>query len=366
LSPVALAYLSRYYGQREKSWKLWQTGVYHAFDARNDSNVFFLLHPSKMSAFETTLNTFAAQDGSAAALLAQPARVHAMLFSTYFDNWRAFLQDKGENFHGVRSHRFPHSAQSATDFIQAEKLFVANIDAEEYLDISFKKLQTWRDLEDRVMPLASMFQAQLDLLDILQEIDNRFAEAASTSTTTAPDGREVLSVKSKFFHSRKGPVKALMASSTGLQKRIHGVLNLLADTLEMRNHKQLARKNDHLVHLQRENVEDSDTVQIITVVTLMYLPASFVATLFGMNLFGFNPDTAHIRIAKDFWLYVAVMLPLTFVTVFYWYVRTKKSRAERRRRLQPAHQLAQTAVSRGWFQMQNLGPNMQSRIINTV
>jgi hypothetical protein len=54
-------------------------------------------------------------------------------------------------------------------------------------------------------------------------------------------------------------------------------LKQLADTLEMRNHNQLARTNEHLLNLQRENVEDSQTVQIVTVVTLMYLPASFVA-----------------------------------------------------------------------------------------
>jgi Mg2+ and Co2+ transporter CorA len=246
-------------------------------------------------------------------------------------------------------------------------LFVANIDGEEYVDISFKKLQLWRDLEDRIMPLTSMFQVLLDLLETLEKVDQRFAARSRTDELNMSSDSSASKGKTDFFRSRKGAVKALMASASGLQKRIHGVLGLLANTLEMRNHKQLAETNKLLVNLQIENIEDNATVQIVTVVTLMYLPASFVATLFGMNLFGFNQETARIRIAKDFWIYVALMVPLTFVTVSWWWIRTRNAKAERERKRNPsAQQIAQNLASANLFQMQHMGHGIKSRVATWV
>jgi hypothetical protein len=95
---------------------------------------------------------------------------------------------------------------------------VARVEDEEYLDISFNKLQSWRDLEDRIMPLASIFQALSDLLDVLEVIDEKFR--ANLSGNQLP-------LQTNFFRSRKGAVKALMTSARGLQHRIHGVLSLV-------------------------------------------------------------------------------------------------------------------------------------------
>lgn len=95
---------------------------------------------------------------------------------------------------------------------------MARVEDEEYLDISFNKLQSWRDLEDRIMPLASIFQALSDLLDVLEVIDNKFC--ANLNGNQLP-------LQTNFFRSRKGAVKALMTSARGLQHRIHGVLSLV-------------------------------------------------------------------------------------------------------------------------------------------
>jgi Mg2+ and Co2+ transporter CorA len=51
----------------------------------------------------------------------------------------------------------------------------------------------------------------------------------------------------------------------------------LRDTLELKNQKELAKINNNLLSLQRESVDDNETVKVITVLTLIYLPGSFVA-----------------------------------------------------------------------------------------
>jgi hypothetical protein len=91
-----------------------------------------------------------------------------------------------------------------------------------------------------------------------------------------------------------------------------------------------------------------------------------------MNLFVFNTTTSHIRIAKDFWLYIAIMIPLTFITVFYWYIKTKKSRAERHKRLQSPNVTAVVSASKDWHSTQEFAhdsrkmANIGRRRVNTI
>lgn len=51
----------------------------------------------------------------------------------------------------------------------------------------------------------------------------------------------------------------------------------LADGLNLRNSKITAEGNGHLVTLTKKTVDDSATVKAITLVTLIYLPATFMS-----------------------------------------------------------------------------------------
>lgn len=77
-----------------------------------------------------------------------------------------------------------------------------------------------------------------------------------------------------------------------LQKRIQGILELvrstvplrvmlirsqLSDAFNLKNQAIAADINSHLLNLTRDTVDDSATVRVVTLVTLTYLPASFVA-----------------------------------------------------------------------------------------
>jgi Mg2+ and Co2+ transporter CorA len=58
----------------------------------------------------------------------------------------------------------------------------------------------------------------------------------------------------------------------------------------------------------------------IAVVGLVYLPGTFVSGLFGMNFFDFSEESGvqTWNISSKFWLYWAITIPLTLVTIFVW------------------------------------------------
>jgi len=53
-----------------------------------------------------------------------------------------------------------------------------------------------------------------------------------------------------------------------------------------------------------------------------------------MNFFEFQADVGGLRASQSFWVYVAVTIPLTLITVGAWYLfKTKYDRKRRMKRL---------------------------------
>lgn len=94
----SISYLFRYIEKRGYSWRMRQTGMYHSYSRAANNNLWIILHPKENSEFQTRLVGLANQLGSVQTLVAQPHRVHALLFSSYFDNFRWWLKEIGDKF----------------------------------------------------------------------------------------------------------------------------------------------------------------------------------------------------------------------------------------------------------------------------
>lgn len=100
--------------------------------------------------------------------------------------------------------------------------------------------------------------------------------------------------------------------------------------------------NNKMLKLTNETFDDNATVRVVTVVTLIYLPASFVSvsmtaaswtarltrgqTVLGMNLFSFHDGDGNqnFTISKQFWIFVVLAVPLTLLTVGSWFIFTRR------------------------------------------
>ncbi|KAL4739569.1 hypothetical protein BDV11DRAFT_187432 [Aspergillus similis] len=69
----------------------------------------------------------------------------------------------------------------------------------------------------------------------------------------------------------------------------------------------------------RDARTDSNMMKTVAVVSMVYLPGTFVSGLFGTNFFSFQADPGNTWLmADEFWLYWAVTLPLTLATMVIW------------------------------------------------
>ena len=63
---------------------------------------------------------------------------------------------------------------------------------------------------------------------------------------------------------------------------------------------------------------DSTSMKILAFISALFLPGSFVSAMFSMDLFDWNQQDEGEVLSKKFWIYWAVAVPLTALTVLGW------------------------------------------------
>ena len=70
--------------------------------------------------------------------------------------------------------------------------------------------------------------------------------------------------------------------------------------------------------------EDSTAMKTIAAVTIVFLPGTFIAALFAMPLFQWDAVGDTKVVSNRFWIYWAVTVPLTCLTLLFWVLWTKR------------------------------------------
>ena len=100
-------------------------------------------------------------------------------------------------------------------------------------------------------------------------------------------------------------------------------LNNLINRDEIKLSHELA-KDSKLIALASKR--DSTSMKTLAAVTVVFLPGTFVATLFSMNMFDWRADDDSV-VASRFWIYWIITIPLTLMTVCMWYIWVNKRAA---------------------------------------
>ena len=74
-------------------------------------------------------------------------------------------------------------------------------------------------------------------------------------------------------------------------------------------------------------------MKTIAAVTIVFLPGTFIAALFAMPLFQWDAVGNNKVVSNRFWIYWAVTVPLTCLTLLFWVLWTKRQ-ARRHRSLE--------------------------------
>ena len=93
-----------------------------------------------------------------------------------------------------------------------------------------------------------------------------------------------------------------------------------------------------LFHLTNQDIaglaqEDSAAMRTISFLGLVFLPGTFISAIFSMSFFNFDPsNSSPWQMSHRFWVYWAVALPVTILTILFWHFGSPVKKLRRARR----------------------------------
>ncbi|KAF7589806.1 hypothetical protein BBP40_003615 [Aspergillus hancockii] len=114
-------------------------------------------------------------------------------------------------------------------------------------------------------------------------------------------------VHQQLYLTSKG-LRATKFRCISLSERLQNEINL--------------RNNEASVQMAKSAMVDNTMMKTVAIVSLVYLPGTFVSGIFGMNFFNFDAqgETGAVTwsLSDNFWLYWLVTIPLTLSTMAIW------------------------------------------------
>ncbi|KAF9892111.1 hypothetical protein FE257_002517 [Aspergillus nanangensis] len=285
------------------SWTIRQICVFHRYDPSGSGNLWILLHSKPQSKVQQQIER--ALSTNPTKFLHDWYSIHLLVFSAYLGNWRWCIRNLGDEI------------ERTVDI--ALTLDLSQVKSGDNKD-GLVRLLKQQYLGDKMVPLASRLEVALLTLRRLERMNTLFHHARKHPSDVA--GFQVVSDDLAYHITC---LEGHLKSCAVLEKKVQGISDLLAVALTLQNQTVTIGINNKMLKLTNESFDENATIKVVTLVTLIYLPASFVSTVLGMNLFDFNgPNDSGFTISNKFWIFVVIAVPLTLLTVGSWYFITRR------------------------------------------
>ncbi|KAI1211104.1 uncharacterized protein F4807DRAFT_459335 [Annulohypoxylon truncatum] len=219
-----------------QQWAIRQSALYYRHDASTSQTVSVLFSPTPNSAAHQKIEDSLLGIDSGSRPLFDPCHMHEILFAAYFPAFRQYIAS-------LEAKLLPITSTTFSTFI------------DEPLRVGYDNLSALASLESQLLQTSSFLSHGKEVLHELSAILGR--EKKNFQTAEALDNY----CRQALAHSR---------TATLLQRRANTTTQLLTNTLSCHDQLLAKQQNDNMLRLNKSAV-------FLTTLTLLYLPASFVA-----------------------------------------------------------------------------------------
>ncbi|KAL2827123.1 hypothetical protein BJY01DRAFT_262083 [Aspergillus pseudoustus] len=292
-------------------------GVFHRFSPGSETeNLWIFLWPERKGEARKRVESAAASLGLE--WCQNPHNLHLTVLAAYIGNWRWYIRMIGNEVENITNHVTVSRFSEDTDYKQVLGWLV--------------QMSAQREL---LVPISARLKV---VQKILHELADMHVSLSPPSPSSPPrladsDNDHQTSNYLAFYSQR---VEGHLLSLQVLENKLQNTFDLLEVAVDLGNGDTTGQINKKMLKLTTHTVDDSAAVRIITFLTMMYLPPSFVSTFLGMDLFSFRDSagTDRFTISKYFWIFVVLCLPLSTATFVSWRVfwnRQKQKRVQGQR-----------------------------------
>ncbi|RAH41868.1 uncharacterized protein BO95DRAFT_372208, partial [Aspergillus brunneoviolaceus CBS 621.78] len=289
------------------SWTFRQVAVFQRVDPRNSENLWIVLNARPKSKLQQAVEHFAASLAENYNPLVDWYLVPGAILKVYLRNWRIYIADHlGTEVENTVCRKLVYDMHSFDSY-----------DDESQLRDVIKP----QSLGDKAASLAARLTVALQTVRQLTRL-NELLHSPKPGVPPAVDYHAV----ADELANHEADLTATLQGLRVLENEVQGIANTLSVAVNL-------NVNNQMLKLGTESFDDSSTVKSMTLVTLIYLPASFVSSILGMNLFDFDGgEKGSFTISKQFWIFVILAVPLTLLTLASWYVVARQTRKARERK----------------------------------
>ncbi|CAN9185315.1 unnamed protein product [Alternaria alternata] len=167
---------------------------------------------------------------------------------------------------------FPTADSSTQRDLVNEANLAFTVDFESTLPFqdAYKDISDLHCIETRLATLPPIFDAQLELVGQLNTLNERFFHRSQVSEEACSKMRETLG-------NLRRRLEAYNANVAFVLGKIRSTTQLVSDTIDLKSQHTTEKVSDQMLVLNKSAVEDGTSMRVITLVTLVYLPSTFVA-----------------------------------------------------------------------------------------
>ncbi|ERF76779.1 hypothetical protein EPUS_02318 [Endocarpon pusillum Z07020] len=244
-----------------------------------------------------------------------PFEIHLLLLDTAMANWRHYLID-------LAAETDQHAAQSlgASPDDQGP-INMADCGERQALMILDGKLQ---NAAIAIKSTIENVRAHLDCHRLLRE---------GVSEVKEPAGGFIVS----DLMEQLKELDTLVLRVDALRARLQGITSLVSSFLELNNgfalqslakdsgreNEEMRKLSERMHALTEKGTQDAAAIKVLTILTLIYLPATVVSNFFSTSFVNLQTSPGmsnHVVVSGDWWIFVAASVPLTLLTLYTWWV----------------------------------------------
>ncbi|KAF3942110.1 hypothetical protein ABW19_dt0205172 [Dactylella cylindrospora] len=339
MSGFELMYNLRYFelhGRREaRPWSLRQTAIYHRYDSKSMRSIILTLQcsPSIRSRIE---DLFVPKSGIQTLSKEDVMLLHVCVLMAMESTWRAYINYLESELRTLDDKALGSEAEAD----RAAGCSVGFVDSQ---DLQF--------LRQQLLKASEILDSTARIAKDLGKFSKLIFEDP-TDETACIFSQTLDQYQSRLQNYQRGIATLLDVFS--------GVGQIISQALQYRNDKAIIRTNsamhengeslkeitiaakeesEALAALTSKTYKDSRMVKILTIVAVIYVPASLVAEIFSSSLINVSgaPASSQVAVIDKFWVYpltvatLAVITLIAVVLVHFLYVFLKRGAFWRRR-----------------------------------
>lgn len=284
-------------------WSMRQSAIYSRYEYGSRGTTWVFVALSKQA--KRRLDEYVAQ--AVDLQNADPLDVHLLLLDTALSSWRQYLVD-------LATEVDEHTAQ------------ISGMSPDDQGPISLSDAARRQDLmllDNKLLDALLIAQSQKDTVHTLRR-----------SVNTTPESLHPIKAFAQHILCEQAfDLDLYILQLESLRTKLYGSSSLLSSFLDLGNGhalQNLARESrqenegmrklsERMHELTKKATRDAAAVKVLTIMTLIYLPATVVSNFFSTSFVTTEGPPNHIAVSNDWWIFMAVSVPLTVLTLYVWY-----------------------------------------------